>query len=305
MNIIHPHIHTEAQTKRNAALVSVFAATGLVAAKLVGGYLTNSLALYSEAGHSGVDLLAAVISLIAIINAARPPDQEHHWGHAKFESIGALIELIFLLVLGATIVFRAQQRLLSPQPPEITFDLIAIILVTGSLSVDVWRTVALHRAAHKTGSEALSASAVHFLSDLLGTIVVVFGLIMSALGVPKADSIAALVIAAMVLFLSYKLGRRVFSSLTDRAPAGLASMVAVMVQSVPDVIGVHDIRVRQAGSEYFAEMHVNLSPELSLERAHDVLDEIEIRLMAKYPKMHVVTHPEPWSADFEHKIGPD
>jgi cation diffusion facilitator family transporter len=265
----------------------------LVAAKLIAGFLTNSLAMYSEAGHSTVDLVAAFISLIAIVNASRPPDKEHHFGHAKYESMGALVELLFLIVLGIAIIYNAIQRLLHGGP-EVHVEAAAMLLIALTVSVDVWRTLTLHQAAKRTGSEALAASAVHFLSDLLGTLAVVFGLIFNALGFGKADSLAALVIAGMVLTLVFRLGRSVFSSLTDKAPEGIAHDVESMVQSVTDVINVHDIRIRQAGSQYFTEMHVYLEPKISLERAHDVLDEIEQKLHTRYPKMHITTHPEPW-----------
>lgn len=283
----------EATAKRRAALVSVFAATGLVLAKLIAGYLTHSLAMYSEAGHSAVDLLAAAISLIAVINASQPPDTEHQFGHAKFESIAALVELTFLVGLGIAIVYNAVQRL-SHGGPKIEIGSTALLLIAITISVDCWRTITLHRAAKHTGSEALAASAMHFLSDLFGTLAVVFGLVFNALGFAKADSVAALVIAGLVFWLTVRLGRNVFSSLTDKAPEGIAHDVQTVVQSVGDVIDVHDIRVRQAGSQYFTEMHVNLAPQISLERAHDVLDEIEQELHKRYPKMHVTTHPEPW-----------
>jgi cation diffusion facilitator family transporter len=280
-------------------LVSVFAAIGLVAAKLIAGWLTNSLAIYSEAGHSGVDLLAALISFFAILSAGRPPDPQHHFGHAKFESVGALIELTFLVVLGFAIIYSAQDRLFAAKHPEVSVSWTAILLVFITISVDLWRTITLFRAARKTGSEALSASAMHFFSDLLGTITVVFGLAMTAMGHPHADSIAALVIAGLVLYLSFRMGRHVFSSLTDKAPAGMAEEVEKIVRSVLHVIAVHDIRIRQAGSEYFTEMHVDLEHDISLGQAHDVLDLIEHELTARYPRMHITTHPEPWESEMK------
>jgi len=272
--------------------VSIFAALGLIIAKLIAGYLTNSLALISEAAHSGADLAAAVVTYLAVRNASKPPDTEHHFGHAKYESVGALLEASFLVAVATAIVYSAVQRLVHGAPP-ITLSLTAALLVGASISVDVWRTLTLRRAAKQTGSEALEASSLHFLSDLLGTCVVVVGLVAAALGYPKADSIAALIIAGVILFLSVNLTKRLFHSLTDRAPAGIALDVERVVRQVPNVMGVHDIRIRQAGSQYFAEMHVDLALHLPLEEAHRVLDQIEADLRALYPSMHVVTHPEP------------
>jgi cation diffusion facilitator family transporter len=265
---------------------------GLIGSQLVAGFLTHSLALYSEAGHSGVDLLAALISYIAVHTAGRPPDEDHLFGHAKFESVGALLQLLFLLGLGGVIVYKALMRMLLGAP-EVTITVTSAILIALTIAVETWRTISLVRSARQFGSETLAASALHFLSDLLGTIVVVFGLIFTALGFPEADAIAALVIAALVFILSFRLGARVFHSLTDRAPVGLVEDVEAVVLAVENVIDVHDIRVRQAGSQYFTEMHVSLAPDLSLERAHHVLDQIESELHERFPSMHVVTHPEP------------
>jgi cation diffusion facilitator family transporter len=283
----------EVAEKLRAARVSVIAAAGMVAAKLVAGVLTNSLAILSDAGHSSVDLIAAVVSYIAIRGAGKPPDREHPYGHAKFESMGALVELIFLSGLGILILVNAVSRLASGVQP-VHLGLAGVLLVAAAFSVDLWRTIVLNVTARRTRSEALGASAIHFLADLLTTVVVIVGMVMTGLGFPKADSYAALIITLVIANLAIKLGRRVFSSLTDRAPSGIARDVEDIVRSVSHVIGVHDIRVRQAGSQYFAEMHVDLEPNLPLGEAHDVLDRVEEELQARYPGMHVVTHPEPF-----------
>jgi len=244
-----------------------------------------------------------LVSYIAVRNAGHPPDREHHFGHAKFESLGALFELLFLVALGGGIVYSAIRRLLHGSP-EITIGYTAGILIVVTIAVDIWRTVTLQRTARQTGSEALAASAMHFLSDLIGTLMVVFSLLMTAAGYPKADIIAALAIAVLVCTLTFRMGRRVISSLTDRAPSGIDNNVERIVHSVSHVIGVHDIRVRQAGSQYFAEMHVDLEPDLTLGDAHDVLDRIEEALRKSYPTMHVVTHPEPHDAGYSDSVQP-
>ena len=278
-----------------AARISVIAAALMVIGKLVAGYLTNSLAILSDAGHSSVDMLAAIVSFVAILNAGKPPDPDHHYGHAKFESLGALVELIFLVGLGIAIVYNAIHRL-STSAEEVHLGVIGVSLVIASFSVDLWRTISLNIAAKRSGSEALSASATHFLADLLTTAVVIIGMIMTAFGEKKADSIAALFIAVIIAYLSIRLGKRVFSSLSDKAPAGLTAEIESLVHSLEHVIDVHDVRIRQAGPQLFAEMHVGLDPQLTLEEAHNVLDLIEETLREKYPTMHIVTHPEPWDA---------
>jgi cation diffusion facilitator family transporter len=274
------------------ALVSVVASLVILLIKFGAAVVTNSLALYSEAGHSLVDTLAVMITFIAIKKALEPPDPEHPFGHAKFESLGALVQLIFLVLIGALIVYGALRRLfVHAEPVEI--GALAFVVMGLSICVEGWRTFSLLRAARQTGSEALAASFTHFLTDFLDSFVVIFGLVMAALGYPKADSIAALFVAGVVFMLSIRLGRDVMNSLVDRAPEGLADEIERIVLGVRDVIGVHDIRVRKAGTQLFTEMHVDLDSQMPLGETHGILDRIESGLHARYPHMHVVTHPEP------------
>jgi cation diffusion facilitator family transporter len=291
----HGFVHSDDGTRRmRVALVSVAASLAITAVKLITGILTNSLAMYSEAGHSAVDTLAVIITFIAIKKAVEPPDRDHPFGHAKFESIGALIQLAFLFGIGGLIVYNALRRLfVEPQPVEV--GALAFAVMALSVGVEAWRTIALLRAARSTKSEALAASSMHFLTDFLDSFVVIFGLIMTAIGYPRADSFAALFVAGVILTLSIRLGRDVFNSLTDRAPEGIADDVRDVVMKVSDVRGVHDIRVRRAGPQLFTEMHVELDAAMPLAQTHDILDQIEATLRAKYPSMHVVTHPEPIS----------
>jgi cation diffusion facilitator family transporter len=296
--VLRPFASTDQSTvwRTRVALVSVIASALLVIAKLAVAVVTNSLALYSEAGHSAVDTIAVLITFAAIRQAGKPPDRDHLFGHAKYESIAALIQLIILFGLAGVIVYNACKRLfVAPSPVEI--GVAAFVVMGVSICVEGWRTFALVRAARKTRSEALAASSKHFLTDLLDSLVVIFGLVMTRLGYPKADSYAALFVAAVILWLCVRLTREVFHSLTDRAPEGLAEDVEHLVLNVADVIGVHDIRVRQAGPQYFTEMHVSLAPHLTLGEAHDVLDRIEATLQGRFPGMHVVTHPEPYDSD--------
>lgn len=277
------------------AFVSLLASFLLVIIKLAAALITNSLALYSEAGHSAIDTVAILITFLAIRQAVKPPDEDHQFGHAKYESIGALLQLIFLFILGGLIVYRALERLLVA-PAKVEIGVAAFVVMGVSITVEAWRTFALVSAARKTRSEALAASSTHFLTDFLDSIVVIFGLIMTSLGYEKADSFAALFVATVILWLCFRLSRDVLHSLTDRAPAGVAKDVEEVVCKIENVLGVHDIRVRQAGSQYFTEMHVDLAQHLPLEEVHDVLDRIEHTLRELYPTMHIVTHPEPVDA---------
>ena len=283
------------QWRMRVAFVSLLASASLVILKLATALITNSLALYSEAGHSAVDTIAVLVTFLAIRLAVRPPDEDHMFGHAKYESLGALLQLIFLFLLAGLIVYNAFKRLFI-EPEEVKIGIAAFIVMGVSISVEAWRTMALVRAARKTRSEALAASSTHFLTDFLDSLVVIFGLVMTSLGYHKADTFAALFVAVVILWLCFRLSRDVLHSLTDRAPAGVAQDVESIVSKVENVIGVHDIRVRQAGTQLFTDMHVDLAYHLPLGDVHHVLDQIEHALHELYPTMHVVTHPEPVDA---------
>lgn len=243
-------------------------------------------------------MVAALVTLIAVRMASRPPDKDHHFGHSKYESVAALAQLLFLYAAAGLVIWEAVQRLNADQPARV-HAIPALLVMCVALAVELWRAIVMARVARKSHSEALAASAVHFLSDVFDSVVVIVGLAAAALGYARADSYAALFVAAVILWLSVRLTRDVFFSLTDRAPAGVARHVEDVVGGVPDVLSVHDIRIRQAGAQLFTEMHVDLDPLLPLSRVHDVLDEIEHALRGHFPTMHVVTHPEP----FEHAGG--
>jgi cation diffusion facilitator family transporter len=284
-----PEVHRK---RRRIATVSVVAAACLTVAKFVTALLTNSLAMYAESGHSAVDAIAVIVTLIAIYHAAKPPDRDHPYGHAKFESIAAMFEIMLLIAIGVLILYHGFERLMDG-PGEVSVGWIAVAVMTVSVIVEGWRAIALRRAAQQTGSEALAASSVHFMTDFLDSFVVIFGLVVTAIGFPVADLIAALFVSGVIFMLAWQLSQKVLSTLTDRAPDGVTDEIRQLVLNVEGVIGVHDIRVRKAGPQMFTEMHVDMKSDMSLARVHDILDDIENAVHTTYPMMHVATHPEP------------
>ena len=274
------------------AMISVVAAGVIAIAKFVTAYLTNSLAMYAETGHSAVDGIAVLVAFVAIRHASKPPDLDHQYGHAKVESVAALFEIILLIGFGVLIIYNAVVRF-QAESVELNVGWPAFAVMSVSLCVEGWRAFSMKKAAKQTGSEALGASSLHFLTDFLDSIVVIFGLAATTMGYPKADIYAALFVAGIILMLAYDLSKEVISSLTDRAPAGVTEKVEAAVSKIDGVIGVHGIRIRCAGSQMFMEMHVEMDSRLDLVKAHDILDEIERVVHALYPTMHIATHPEP------------
>src|ERR1035437_8546574 len=194
--------------KRRVAFLSVIAAIFITGFKLIIGLLTGSLGILSEALHSALDLVAAVITYFSVRVSDRPADREHNYGHGKVENLSALIETILLLVTCVWIIYEAINRLTSGKVHiEVTYW--SYIVVISSIIIDFTRSRALSRVAKKHNSQALEADALHFSTDIWSSTVVLFGLIaFQFLHWKNADSIAALLVAIIVLYVSYQLGRK-------------------------------------------------------------------------------------------------
>lgn len=289
-----------AREKRRVALVSIIAAVGLTAAKLVVGLLTGSLGLLAEAAHSGLDLVAAVITYLAVRVSDRPADSEHHYGHGKIENLSALVQVLLLLGACGWIVLEAVERLRF-QTVHVEATAWAFLVIAGSIVVDFSRSRALGRAARKHGSQALEADALHFRTDIWSSAVVLLGLALvragahtpHAAGFQRADAVAALIVALLVIYVSVRLGGRTIDALLDRAPAGLATAVTRAVRAVDGVLACRRVRLRSAGNRTFIDLVIGVARGLSLERSHAIAEAAEQRIRALLPRADVVVHVEP------------
>jgi len=293
----HP-LTTADREKRKVALSSVLAALALTATKLVVGLTTHSLGILSEALHSGFDLLAAGLTFLAVRVSGRPPDPEHQYGHGKVENLSALVQTFLLLLTCLGIVVEAVERLLVKHH-TVDANHWAFLVVALSLVVDWSRSRALLRVARKHASPALEADAIHFSTDLWSSGVVLFGLVLvrlaEPLGLPwleRADPIAALFVAGIVVKVGWHLGRRNIDELLDRVNPALREQVAAAAL-VPGVREVLRVRMRHAGAAAFVELAVAVDRGTGLERAHDIAAAAEDAVRAILPRADVVVHVEP------------
>src|SRR6188508_3828062 len=203
--------------KSRVAAISVFASAGMAAAKFVVGIAIGSLALISEALHSSVDVIATIITWLVVRVSDLPADDEHHYGHGKFESLSALFVIALLYVLAGGILVESWSRLREGAVPP-TLSAIPFVVLVIDIAVNFWRARALHRAARETRSEALAADALHFASDVLGSLAVIIGLILAGLGFWWGDAVAAIAVAVMISVLGLKMTRATVETLLDRAP---------------------------------------------------------------------------------------
>jgi cation diffusion facilitator family transporter len=287
--------------KRSAALSSVVAAVFLTALKLFVGLLTGSLGILAEAAHSGLDLVAALVTFFAVRLSDRPPDREHLYGHGKVENLSALIETLLLLLTCVWIVYEAIQRLFFKEV-EVEASIGAFVVMAISIVVDISRSRVLYKAARKHKSQALEADALHFSTDIWSSTVVIVGLglvwLSNRLGpewawLAKADAVAALIVAVIVIYISLQLGRRAVAILLDAAPLGLVEQLAAEALQVPGVQTVGSVRARQAGAHTFVDLVVNVDRSASLEEAHQVGAEVETRIGNLLHQGDIVVHVDP------------
>ena len=239
-------------TKTSVAAISIFASAGMAAAKFAVGIAIGSLALISEALHSSVDVIATVITWLVVRVSDAPADDEHHYGHGKFESLSALGVIALLYVLAGGILVESWSRLREGAPPP-TLSAIPFVVLLVDIAVNFWRARALHRTARETRSQALAADALHFASDVLGSIAVIAGLVLTGLGFAWGDSVAAIAVAVMISILGLRLGRSTIETLLDRAPEGASEKATEAIRSVPGVVGVERVRVRMVGPTHFID----------------------------------------------------
>jgi cation diffusion facilitator family transporter len=278
--------------KKRVAGVSVIAALFLTGFKLVVGLLTGSLGILSEALHSGLDLVAAVITWFSVRISDRPPDKNHHYGHGKIENFSALIETFLLLITCAWIIYEAVNRLMSGNT-KIEVNVFSYFVILISIAIDIARSRALYRVARKYNSQALEADALHFSTDIWSSAVVLLGLIMAQFGWFFADSVAALAVAFIVLGVSWRLGKRAADVLLDRSPAPLVARLESVLNQAQNILGYHDLRVRTSGAENFIEVTIHVQPGLTLENAHNISHQIEKQIIETLPRSYVHVHIEP------------
>jgi cation diffusion facilitator family transporter len=285
--------------KQKAAISSVVAAVFLTLFKLIVGLTTGSLGILSEAAHSGLDLVAAALTYFAVKIADKPADREHTYGHGKFENLSALFETLLLIVTCGWIIYEAVNRIFFHEVHiEVNFWSFAVIVTT--IIVDYSRSRILFKAAKKYNSQALEADALHFSTDILSSGVVMIGLIGAGFGFHKADAFAALVVSGIVLWISFRLGKRTIDMLTDRIPdVGLVDKVREEVLKIDGVVNCRNIRIRQAGSTSFIDMVVDIKRTIPFEQAHQIMNVIEERIKKMMPNVDIVIHPEPIETDDE------
>jgi len=279
--------------KNTVAIFSIVAAVFLTGFKFVVGIITGSLGLLSEALHSSLDLVAAVVTYFSVRFSDKPADKQHNFGHGKMENLSALIQTVLLLATCGWIIYEAIHRLTTKEV-EIEVTIWSYVVVIVAIIVDISRSRALARMAKKHNSQALEADAVHFSSDIWSSLAVLVGLLcVDLFNFHAADPIAALVVAVIVLTVCYRLGRKAIDILLDTAPSQSYEYVADILDNHLEIKQYHNLKVRSAGADTFVSFNIHLDPAMSFSDVHKFCDHLEKDIQYKIPRCEVYIHAEP------------
>ena len=283
--------HLAYNEKIQIAITSIIASASLTVSKFIIAVYTNSLGLLSEGMHSGLDVLAALMTLYAIRISRKPPDPEHNYGYAKFESLTSLGAVLLLFIVAGWIFYEGLERIFFKQVvPEITVFSFGILIV--SIVVDYGRSRALYKVAGKYGSQAIEADALHFRVDMLTSFVVLVGLaIVYFLGIPNADAYSAITVAGLIVYTSLGLGRRTLDVLLDKAPKGIQGQIHESITGFEGIKKAHSIRVRKVGKDTFVDLHIEVPRIFTHDKAHRIATSVEYKIKNEIlPNSDVVVH---------------
>ncbi len=282
--------------KRSVALNSVYSAVAITTLKIVVGVSTGSLGILSEAAHSGLDLVAAAVTYFSVRVSDKPADADHQYGHGKVENFSAFIETALLLATCVWIVYEATRRLFF-HSVEVEPSVWAFVVMGASIIVDFWRSRRLRRIADKYDSQALLADALHFSTDIWSSSVVILGLLLVLAGrmysipwLAKADPIAALAVACIVVYVSWRLARQTIDALLDGAPTGVRSRIIAAVSRVDGVLEIDRVRIRRGGSKYFADVSIAMPRNVTFQKSEQVANEVSSRIRELLPEADVVVN---------------
>src|SRR5450759_1158990 len=266
------------------ALASVFIGVVLVLGKLLVGLLTGSLGILSEAAHSLLDVVASAFALAAVRTARKPADTEHPYGHGRAENVAAFAEGVLMIITALGIAFEAVRRL-TVGAGTVNPAAYAFALLIGTVVIEGGRAGILRGVGHAADSDALRADATKRLADVLATVAVLIGLVGVTIGLQWADSVAALVVAAIIARSAARVAWRSGDILMDRAPAGAARQLRAAIQGVSGVREVRSVRVRRSGPNLIGDASIATARMLSLEAAGALVDEVKRAAKATLPSL--------------------
>jgi ferrous-iron efflux pump FieF len=268
----------------------------LVAVKLGAWLLTGSVSLLASLVDSLMDVIASAVNLAAVRWSLAPPDEEHRFGHGKAESLAGLGQAAFITGSALFLVFHVADRFVNPRPLEylgVGIGVMVFSMVATAMLVALQRLV-----IHRTGSVAIRADSLHYVSDLLTNAGILVALGLAVYGWLWADALIGLAIAAYILWSALRIGIDAIHMLMDRElPDDEQRRILQVALGEPEVLGAHDLRTRQAGPVRFIQLHIELPPEMPLARAFAISERVAARLRATFPGADVIIREDPAGTD--------
>ncbi|MGC8766289.1 MAG: cation diffusion facilitator family transporter [Brevinematia bacterium] len=289
-------------TKKQGALISIISNTSLMTMKVIAGLITNSISIISEAIHSLIDLTASIVAFIAIKKALKPPDEDHPYGHGKYESISGFFEGILIFLAASLIIYESIKRIIEGIHIEEIEIGIAVMLISGGINLIV--SSVLFNISKKEESLALKADALHLSTDVLTSVGVGLGLlIINFTKLTILDPIIAIIIALIIIRASINLLKETIQELSDKSlPENELEEIKNIINSNPDVLEFHKLRTRKIGKQREIDFHLVLREEITLLEGHKISHTISDRIQERFPESKVTIHIEPHGED---KLGED
>lgn len=313
MNTPNPHLQKpllhgdDMRLKRLATAASMSVATVLIITKITAFLMTNSVSLLSSLMDSFFDLLASLVTMLGVIHAATPADENHRYGHGKIEALAALAQAVFVLGSSLFLVVESVRRFITPEAvrdAEIGIGVMLLsIIMTGAL-ISFQKYV-----VRKTKSVAIAADRLHYTGDLLMNAAVIAALLLATYtGWSYFDPLFALLIAGVLLRGAWGILMSSSDILMDKElPEADRRRIEEIATSHPHVESIHDLRTRSSGNHLFIEFHIEMDGSMTLSRAHDITEELEKKLYAAFPKAEILMHQEPAGINdhrLDHRIQP-
>ena len=293
-----PSSHLLNKEKESTALLSVISNSFLVILKLIVGLALGSVSIISEAIHSGMDLLASCIAYFSVRKSSEAPDEEHAFGHGKYESFSGLIEALLIFVAALLIIHEAYVKLLEPssEPMNQTLMLAGIVVMAISAGMNAFVSARLMKIAKKTESIALESDAWHLRTDVYTSVGVMLGLILiQVTGIVILDSLVAIAVALVIMKAAYELTMKSYKDLIDYRLTDdeVNRITRIICEHQSDYVNFHGLRTRRAGPEIFIDLHLVVDKDISVEQSHDLADHLENDLKLEFPRACVTIHVEP------------
>lgn len=279
--------------KQKAALLSIFSNSFLIAFKLIAGILMGSVSVISEAIHSGIDLLASFIAYFSIKQARKPADDDHPFGHGKFENVSGAFEAILIFIAAGMIIYEAIKKIITKGELQSIEAGIGVMLVSAAVNLII--STRLFKVARRTDSVALEADAMHLFTDVFTSFGVFLGLLIIRLThFYILDPVIALIVALLIIKASIDLTKKAICDLVDKSlPKEEIRVIEDIINKYSKVTSYHKLRTRKSGDRREIDVHIRMENSTTLIDAHNLCNTIEDEIRKALPNSYITIHIEP------------